>query len=340
MNSYERIVSYMYQYCAEEKKENVGYAKIERRGANCRIFVQVRARAQNKKQKIYLYIQKPEGIMPISMGMTTEINGGMCFKAVTEADNLFGSGERLETIDGVLIYEEDSAYYATIWKNDGFYLGNFRNREENKAAVAEKRDVLKPEPTEKPNILKPAPAKKADIPKAELAVEAAGSEVAEGEQEGKGEEEQKQIQQESQMQKSKMQELEMQSVCRVCPFKESGREYGKKILASYPQMMPFQTGDIASCVRMELQDIGCLPMKLWYLAGNRFVLQGYYSYRHLLFAQTRTGRYVLGVPGIYNGRNKKCSLESGFTMFQALDDRELSAGAFGYWLFELPDGNR
>jgi hypothetical protein len=101
-------------------------------------------------------------------------------------------------------------------------------------------------------------------------------------------------------------------------------------------MKPFQEGVAKACVRMELQDIGCLPIALWSLSGNRFLLHGYYCYRHLVFAQMADERYVLGVPGIYSEKEQKNARRFGFTDFQALGDLEIRQGAFGYWLLELP----
>ena len=55
--------------------------------------------------------------------------------------------------------------------------------------------------------------------------------------------------------------IQMQSICGVCPFKHRASDYGKRILHSYPSMKPFSDIQEGGCVRMELQDIGCLPIK-------------------------------------------------------------------------------
>lgn len=144
----------------------------------------------------------------------------------------------------------------------------------------------------------------------------------------------------NQGEKSEETDIQMQSICGVCPFKRKTYDYGKKILMTFPSMKPFQPGVTKACVRMELQDIGCLPIASWSLSGNRFLLHGYYCYRHLLFAQMEDGRYVLGVPGIYSDRERKNALRFGFSDFQSIGDFGMQQGAFGYWLLELPEENQ
>ncbi len=86
-------------------------------------------------------------------------------------------------------------------------------------------------------------------------------------------------------------------------------------------------------MRLDLKDIGNLPVKYWSLAGNPFLLHGYYCYRHLIFSQLGDGRYAVGVPGIYNEENKGRARECGLTEFQALSEVRDLQGAFGYWLY-------
>lgn len=108
---------------------------------------------------------------------------------------------------------------------------------------------------------------------------------------------------------------------------------------SFPSMKPFEGGVAKACVRMELQDIGCLPIASWSLSGNRFLLHGYYCYRHLLFAQLSDGRYVLGVPGIFSEKERRNACKFGFQEFQSIGDFGMQQGAFGYWFMELPCGS-
>lgn len=130
-------------------------------------------------------------------------------------------------------------------------------------------------------------------------------------------------------------ELEEQIVCERCPFKRKELDYGKKMLITFPVMRPFGNGYRGKCVRIEPQDLGCLPMKLWPLSGNSFLMQGYYNYRHLIFMEWEQSSYAIGVPGIYSETVKEKGETAGFTEFMAICGQRNCRGAFGYWLMPL-----
>lgn len=365
MNQYERIVSYIYQYRQNEKGANVGYVRLEKRGNTCRLSVQMRPMPINSMPKVYLYRQLEQGISKVYAGQMTARGGSMLFKGDSNAEKLFGSEQGIEEMDGVFIDTEEEVYFASSWKNDSFYLGDKRNarssetenveiREEENPAGNPKEDASDKETEETTEVLEePVYVRETeeergketgsteergtqrqatgDLPLQEAlqqekaAVAKAGAAVTEGAAEKKESEEK---------------DVQMQSICGVCPFKRKTYDYGKKILMTFPSMKPFQEGVAKACVRMELQDIGCLPIASWSLSGNRFLLHGYYCYRHLLFAQLEDGRYVLGVPGIYSDRERKNACRFGFPDFQSIGGFGMQQGAFGYWLLELPEENQ
>jgi hypothetical protein len=108
----------------------------------------------------------------------------------------------------------------------------------------------------------------------------------------------------------------------------------KRIYNGFPRMFPFEDNEIAWCVRIEPQDIGMLPMETWILGNNSFLLHGYYSYRHLIFARMNYKNgyfYIIGVPGIYHNREKFMARMFGFENFKCVKNRERKTGEFGYW---------
>ena len=100
-------------------------------------------------------------------------------------------------------------------------------------------------------------------------------------------------------------------------------------------MKPFGAQFTGQCVRIEPQDIGCLPMRLWPLSGNAFLMQGYYNYRHLIFMEKSAGQYAIGVPGIYSDTMQEQGTAAGFAEFLAICGQRNCRGAFGYWLMPL-----
>lgn len=112
-----------------------------------------------------------------------------------------------------------------------------------------------------------------------------------------------------------------------------------RIFEKYPIITPFDDEVIQKCIRIEPQDIGIFPMENWILANNSFLLHGYYSYRHLIFAQYEnngTYEYFLGVPGIDYNRERFMAKMFGFDRFKSIHVGEQeNQGAFGYWCFPI-----
>ena len=130
-------------------------------------------------------------------------------------------------------------------------------------------------------------------------------------------------------------EIETQSICSSCPFKQQekiNKNFGQRILKEFPVMYPFESGCISRSVKIEPKDLGCMPIKLWAFANNRFLLHGYYCYKHLIFAGLRDGGYAIGVPGVYSESERKSAAGYSFTGFQPIGSGKVDQGVFGYWL--------
>ncbi len=130
-------------------------------------------------------------------------------------------------------------------------------------------------------------------------------------------------------------EIETQSICNSCPFNRQGKlnkNFGQRILKEFPVMYPFESGCISRSVKIEPKDLGCMPIKLWAFANNRFLLHGYYCYKHLIFAGLRDGGYAIGVPGVYSESERRSAAGYSFTGFQPIGSGKVDQGVFGYWL--------
>lgn len=127
-----------------------------------------------------------------------------------------------------------------------------------------------------------------------------------------------------------------QKSCKVCPLRfenDKSEEYGKKMLGRFPLMYPFVEGEVMESVRIEPKDIGCLPIKYWAIANNKFLLNGYYRYKHLLFALLYDGKYAVGVPGIYCAEECNMARMHSFQKFVPIGSGKKERGVFGYWFY-------
>ena len=112
------------------------------------------------------------------------------------------------------------------------------------------------------------------------------------------------------------------------------------LMSQLPQMYPFEDDSVTACVRLELQDIGRMPMPCWIYGSNSFLLHGYYCYRHLILAKVERKRdkkeiYLMGVPGIWQHREQYMASMFGFRKFRPVSRENQGSGAFGYWCVEL-----
>ena len=86
---------------------------------------------------------------------------------------------------------------------------------------------------------------------------------------------------------------------------------------------------------MELKNFG---KEAGTLVSNQFLLKGYERYKHLLAGKVRYAgeeRYCVGVPGIYENREKYMAEIYQFPVFLSLTENRMKTGSFGYWLHLL-----
>lgn len=104
----------------------------------------------------------------------------------------------------------------------------------------------------------------------------------------------------------------------------------------FQPMYPFEDDELDWCYQIEPKDFGCFPAEQWHLMSNTFLLQGYYNYRHLLFAHKK-GKNYIGVPGQFHRREQYLASRFGFPQFKGTQKKRVTLGDFGYWMREIQD---
>ncbi len=105
------------------------------------------------------------------------------------------------------------------------------------------------------------------------------------------------------------------------------------------EMYPFDDDEMHWCRQIAPEDFSKLPASCWRLSNNSFLFQGYYNYRHLLYAGDGERCYI-GVPGQYHRREQYLARQFGFPRFKGTRKKRVTMGDFGYWLQEVGgDGN-
>ncbi len=108
----------------------------------------------------------------------------------------------------------------------------------------------------------------------------------------------------------------------------------QKIIATHSNMYPFEDDEMNSCVQISPADFSDFPKTYWQMGSNTFLLQGYYKYRHLIFAESDDVFYI-GIPGQYHRRDKYLADMFGFCRFKGIQKKQHQLGDFGYWMMSI-----
>ncbi|RHV10730.1 hypothetical protein DXB73_12145 [Clostridium sp. OM05-6BH] len=407
MGRYERMICYLYEYQDGHKGANVGYVKLEKRGEQCRVLIQMRRADLATLPQAALFQQEKTGVLLIPIGVMRDNNGSMKGQYEGNVDNLAGTGLSLDDVHGVLVYVEEGHYFASTWnleQIDARQLRWWQGDQHEDAGKAEalpeggsetsqdmvvssdssnetpqnmvissdssngtpqnmvissdssnetsqnmvvssdssneapqNMDVSADSSSEAPQKEVASSERGINTPRKEVVSSGSGSNIAQrfadhlaSAQAGIS----RKPENASMERCSRSAEVTGQSICGSCPFQRKELDYGKKMLLTFPVMRPFGERYPGQCVRIEPQDIGCLPMRMWSLSGNPFLMQGYFQYRHLIFMEWEKG-YVIGVPGIYSNMMQSKAENAGFREFIAICGQKNCRGAFGYWLMPL-----
>ena len=322
MSGFKRFVSYIYLYENEEKAGNVGFAKIELRGEECRIEVHLRGTYTNNVScKIYLFTEKGDFMHGVLIGACRIQNGKGDFIGKIKASGVNGTSLDFGQTDGLYLACEDERIFATRW-TDGVNQPISARRFREWKVTDEKERAME----SAPSIARKAAMKSAQEQSAESPQESAQVQPAEFPQPG-----------ESPQPSIPTQDLSEESIhATEVPMHNIfpqfiWEEQWEKLTKNHPIVKLF-SDDTISCVRIELKDLRELPKRYWYLGNNSFLLHGFFNYRYLLLGCfEKEKRWFLGVPGIYQNQERVMAAIFGFPEFLTEGEAMEPVNHFGYW---------
>lgn len=93
------------------------------------------------------------------------------------------------------------------------------------------------------------------------------------------------------------------------------------------------------CIEVSPEKLKCLNQNEIDIAGNSFLMHGYYNFRHILFGRVRNNldntKYFVGVPGMYCNRERYMASMFGFNNFKKSHRSDYANPYFGYWYQEI-----
>ena len=317
------MVSYLYRYDKGIKGKNTGYARIERNDRRCRVTIRLQDTV-SVSPSVFFFIQNEGGMQRIPAGKLARNGSGFAGRVETPVDRMAGSEYAFDRIDGIYLSGPENVFYATTWK-DITVSGAAPEKEADGWKAEDDRDAG--------NRSDAGSGSEESRPQA---VNTASTEIRQESERAEPVRRRQDALDDALQAATGLEEASSAEASSVeaCSRRERP-DFGERMLSVFPKMYPFEIDEMGECVRIDLKDIGNLPVAYWSLAGNPFLLRGYYCYRHLIFACIGRQEYAVGVPGIYSEENSKWAKECRMLRFQPLSRVKDRHGAFGYWLIAV-----
>ena len=348
MAGMKRFVTYIYAYEDGKKGSNIGFAKIEIRGEDCRIEIHMRGvYVRQAICKVHLFREKDGSIEGFPIGEMKIANGnGNCGLIIKEG-RIAGSPFGMNHMEGIILLSEDDRIFASRWK-EGRALDVRREnvcmwqpelssvQQQPELSPVQQQPELSPvqqQPElssvqQQPELSsvqqQPVSLNAMDVPAPISQMQAAES-VNQA---------QPQAQHEGVGQEENVQATEL-PVRNIFPGYD-WQAVWEKLIQNHTVYMPFQDR-AAECVQIELKNLRELPNRYWYLGNNSFMLHGFFNYHYLVVGRTGEGRWFIGVPGIYQRQERVMAAIFGFPEFIPVmseavnDEKGEPVNRFGCW---------
>ncbi len=319
MAGMKRFVTYIYAYEDKKKGNNIGFAKIEIRGEDCRMEIHLRGvYARQSLCRVYLFRETEGTIEGVFIGDLRLVNGNGDFVGTVKAGHIGESPFGIGDMEGIFLLTEDERIFMSRWK-------------EGKPLVVCKEafrvwQAKQPAATE-PIRQRQQMAEAGTGEQAELSKQSAETEPIK-------QEHQKTADGAPEQPVQDMQATEI-PMCNVFP------DYGwestwERLIREHRLYHPFED-PAAECIQIELKNLRELPKCYWYLGNNSFLLHGFFNYHYLVVGRTGEARWFIGVPGIYQRQERVMAAIFGFSEFLAVKDKEKDGeckepvNRFGCW---------
>ena len=333
MAGMKRFVTYIYAYEEKQKRNNVGFAKIEIRGEDCRLEIHLRGiYSRNGFCKVYLMRQEKGGIAGFTIGEMRIVNGGGDFGTAFRAGKIGASPYGIYDMEGLFLLSDDERIFASRWKDgetliidrDRFRVWSAEESEQSSAEKSGQQEAEEPEESsadksEQLQIQEPEqePQEAEEPVKPDVPVQTAGDAAHAAQEEPEN---------------LSATEIPMRN---VFPRHDWSAVW-EMLKKDHPLFAPFDDETVC-CMQIELKDLRDLPKRYWYLGNNSFLLHGFFNYHYLILGNIEKNRWFIGIPGIYQRQERAMAAIFGFPEFlpvatkEKADTTEEPVNRFGYW---------
>ena len=300
----------MYAYDNGIKNKNVGFAKTERKGGTVKLWINLKgAYAQEDDFNVYFFVRRDDAIVGIYMGSMTVKNGmGQLVVSCSES----GMDVPFDEIRGLYIKGAGNRMFASQWDDLSFEVEKITTFEEYNAAAAT---------AEVAEASTESPAETTVVPETSSGTTSAEPPVWE--------------------RPIKMMYVDGETGTQLHASEESGNAPQEPVHSEMDMLfdgkepkLVFSEDEIYDCVDIGLEELPKIKCADKGLLNNSFVNHGYFNFHHLLLGKKDGNILVVGVPGIYNRREKMTANMFGFEKFKFSMRSDVCMNHFGYWYKE------
>ena len=345
---YQRLVSYIYSYPEGVKGRNVGFAKALVHQGQFKLSISLRGVKTDSPEMFGIYMMVTDGgYRLIKLGECLVKVGQMEYSGVFNPDNINETGYGFKDICGLAVAREDARYdcMMSMWKDedvtpDMLVFSGMDAKKQVEAGIVIKERMRQSEEKERGQQMSESVLAES-LRSEPVSPELAESQTAES---------QTGVTAES-VSDTATEDIKAAGAAAKIPA-ETQHLQQKAHRADATQTDPFEKLFVRAdyidafdddyfydCIEVSPEKLKCLNQNEIDIAGNSFLLHGYYNFRHILFGRVRDNldntKYFIGVPGMYCNRERYMASMFGFNNFKKSHRSDYANPYFGYWYQEI-----
>ncbi len=372
---YQRLVSYIYSYPEGVKGRNVGFAKALVHQGQFKLNISLRGVKTDSPEMFGIYMMVTDGgYRLIKLGECLVKVGQMEYSGVFNPDNINETGYGFKDICGLAVAREDARYdcMMSMWKDedvtpDMLVFSGMDAKKQVEAGIVIKERMRQSEEKERgqqmsESVLAESQTAESQMAQAEPAVSAGRPQTVQSKQAEAYRPQTVQSKQAEAYRPHTGVTAESVSDTATEDIKAAGAAakipaeiqhlQQKAHRADATQTDPFEKLFVRAdyidafdddyfydCIEVSPEKLKCLNQNEIDIAGNSFLLHGYYNFRHILFGRVRDNldntKYFIGVPGMYCNRERYMASMFGFNNFKKSHRSDYANPYFGYWYQEI-----
>ena len=345
---YQRLVSYIYSYPEGVKGRNVGFAKALVHQGQFKLNISLRGVKTDSPEMFGIYMMVTDGgYRLIKLGECLVKMGQMEYSGIFNPDNINETGYGFKDICGLAVAREDARYdcMMSMWKDEDVtpdmlvFSGMDAKKQVEAGIVIKERmrqseekergqqmsesvlaESLRSEPV-RPELAESQTAESQTGVTAESVSDTATEDIKAAGAAAKIPAETQHLQQKA----------HRADATQTDPF--------EKLFVRADYIDAFDDDYFYDCIEVSPEKLKCLNQNEIDIAGNSFLLHGYYNFRHILFGRVRDNldntKYFIGVPGMYCNRERYMASMFGFNNFKKSHRSDYANPYFGYWYQEI-----